>query len=98
MCVCMREKDHDSTNITNYGTFCTKILQSYTKHLFQIKQTFLDPKLYKLSKVQISYFHFAFAFLEDPIFEDEDPLFEYEDPFFEDEVEDPFFKDEDPFL
>jgi hypothetical protein len=75
------------------------------KTLVPNKQTFLDPKLYKLSRVQIPYSHFAFAFLEDPIFEDEDPLFEYEDPLFKEEdplfeYEDPFFKDEveDPFF
>jgi hypothetical protein len=73
------------------------------KTLVPNKQTFLDPKLYKLSGVQIPYSHFAFAFLEDPIFEDEDPLFEYEDPLFKEEdplfgYKDPFFKDEVPFL
>jgi hypothetical protein len=55
-CVCERERErergHDSTNRENYATFCLKIKQSYTKHLFPINKLVVpDPKLYKLLRV-----------------------------------------------
>lgn len=80
--------------IDQYSKLCNFFARKLNKILYKTlvpnKKTLPDPKLYKLSRVTITYSHFAFAFLKDPLFEDEDPFLENEDPFFENE--DSFFE------